>query len=158
MYMSKDIDTNLIWENYNNRQRPTNVREEDEDPSIEMGKDPLGLGYMDPDSEFFDEPEMETGESNLPEDDIFTAVGAAEAGDWREAIETVMSALANDMINNEESSELGDEADMQSGWNIHRAIENAVANQLNGDVAREISVHIDRALRSSGGVPVRDHQ
>jgi len=85
-------------------------------------------------------------ESPMPEDDIFSAIEMAESGDWQSAVETVMSALANDIINNEEGSPTSQGPSARDGWSIHTAIEQAIQNQLMGETGEKLSSHISRVL------------
>lgn len=74
------------------------------------------------------------GSGNLPEDDVFKAVEMAEGGDWQDAIETAVSAIANHMINDITQSANGplEDAETADVWNIKDGIKHAMEDLFGG--------------------------
>lgn len=74
------------------------------------------------------------GSGNLPEEDVFKAVELAEGGDWQDAIETAVSAIANHMINDISQSSNGplDDAETADVWNIKDGIKLAMEDLFGG--------------------------
>lgn len=88
-----------------------------------------------------DDVQEESRAPGMPEEDVFKAVEMAEDGDWQEAIETTMSAIANHMINDIEQSGNGplDEVETADVWNIKDGIKLAVEDLLDGQNAETYS-------------------
>lgn len=97
-----------------------------------------------------DDVQEESIAPGLPEEDVFKAVEMAEGGDWQEAIETVMSAIANHMINDIEQSGNGplDEVETADVWNIKDGIKLAVDDLLSGQNA-EMYEKLTKNLRNA---------
>jgi hypothetical protein len=97
-----------------------------------------------------DDVQEESIAPGIPEDDIFKAVEMAEGGDWQEAIETTMSAIANHMINDIEQSGNGplDEVETADVWNIKDGIKLAVEDLLSGQSAETYEM-LTKNLRKS---------
>jgi len=76
-------------------------------------------------------------ESAMPEDDVFSAIEMAEGGDYRGAIETAVSAIANHMLNDIENTGNGplDEAETADVWNIKDGIKLAMEDLFGGSNA-----------------------
>jgi hypothetical protein len=90
------------------------------------------------------------GSGSLPEDDVFKAVELAEGGDWQDAIETAVSAIANHMIYDITQSSNGplDDAETADVWNIKDGIKHAM-DDLFGGASAETYEAFTKNLRNA---------
>ena len=110
----------------------------DEDVTEEAKDDKQDDTPYDGHDEDEDEVKEESRAPGLPEDDIFKATEMAEGGDWQSAIETIMSAIANHMIDDIENSSNSplDEVETADVWNIKDGIKLAIEDLLSGQSAQ----------------------
>ena len=89
------------------------------------------------DDEEVKEESSPIAESAMPGDDVFSAIEMAEGGDYRGAIETAVSAIANHMLNDIENTGNGplDEAETADVWNIKDGIKLAMEDLFGGSNA-----------------------
>lgn len=98
-------------------------------------------------------------EAAMPEDDIFSAIEMAEGGDYRGAIETAVSAIANHMLNDIEHTGNGplDEAETADVWNIKDGIKLAVEDLFGGanaEAYEALTKNLRNAFHKSSKEPV----
>lgn len=158
----KDRDQELLWERYISEKKDKHDDKDhddkkkgkyddgdgktercdfvpcDEEVAEEAKSDSEDKTPYDGHNEDEDEVNEERVELGLPEDDVFKATEMAEGGDWRSAIETTMSALANHMIDDITQSGNGplDEVETADVWNIKDGIKLAVEDLLSGQNAQ----------------------
>lgn len=97
-------------------------------------------------------------ESAMPEDDVFSAIEMAEGGDYRGAIETAVSAIANHMLNDIEQTGNGplDEAETADVWNIKDGIKLAMEDLFGGanaEAYEALTKNLRNAFHKSGNEP-----
>ena len=100
-------------------------------------------------------------ESAMPEDDVFSAIEMAEGGDYRGAIETAVSAIANHMLNDIENTGNGplDEAETADVWNIKDGIKLAMEDLFGGSNAEAyeaLTKNLRNAFHKSSNEPAID--
>jgi hypothetical protein len=98
-------------------------------------------------------------EAAMPEDDVFSAIEMAEGGDYRGAIETAVSAIANHMLNDIEHTGNGplDEAETADVWNIKDGIKIAIEDLFGGANAEAydaLTKNLRNAFHKSNKEPV----
>lgn len=100
-------------------------------------------------------------ESAMPEDDVFSAIEMAEGGDYRGAIETAVSAIANHMLNDIENTGNGplDEAETADVWNIKDGIKLAMEDLFGGanaEAYEALTKNLRNAFHKSSNEPAID--
>jgi len=113
------------------------------------------------DDEEVKEESSPIAESAMPEDDVFSAIEMAEGGDYRGAIETAVSAIANHMLNDIEQTGNGplDEAETADVWNIKDGIKLAMEDLFGGSNAEAyeaLTKNLRNAFHKSGNEPAID--
>jgi len=108
-----------------------------------------------------DEEEDVVEEAAMPEDDVFSAIEMAEGGDYRGAIETAVSAIANHMLNDIENTGNGplDEAETADVWNIKDGIKLAMEDLFGGsnaEVYEALTKNLRNAFHKSSNEPAID--
>lgn len=100
-------------------------------------------------------------EAAMPEDDVFSAIEMAEGGDYRGAIETAVSAIANHMLNDIENTGNGplDEAETADVWNIKDGIKLAMEDLFGGanaEAYEALTKNLRNAFHKSSNEPAID--
>ena len=108
-----------------------------------------------------DEEEDVVEEAAMPEDDVFSAIEMAEGGDYRGAIETAVSAIANHMLNDIENTGNGplDEAETADVWNIKDGIKLAMEDLFGGanaEAYEALTKNLRNAFHKSSNEPAID--
>ena len=187
----KDKDALLLWESYLESKKPDfgdidkdgdkeesakkAADDKDEETVEETDHSNLRAARTDEENEAADkesddkesddeevkEESSPIAESAMPEDDVFSAIEMAEGGDYRGAIETAVSAIANHMLNDIEQTGNGplDEAETADVWNIKDGIKLAMEDLFGGSNAEAyeaLTKNLRNAFHKSGNEPAID--
>ena len=187
----KDKDALLLWESYLESKKPDfgdidqdgdkeesakkAADDKDEETVEETSSGNLRAARTDEENEAADkesddkesddeevkEESSPIAESAMPEDDVFSAIEMAEGGDYRGAIETAVSAIANHMLNDIEQTGNGplDEAETADVWNIKDGIKLAMEDLFGGSNAEAyeaLTKNLRNAFHKSGNEPAID--
>jgi hypothetical protein len=159
----KEEDTETVEETDHSNLRAAKTDEEnEEDDRKKKGEEEQNV-IMKKDLE--DEEESTKSdtlaESAMPEDDVFSAIEMAEGGDYRGAIETAVSAIANHMLNDIENTGNGplDEAETADVWNIKDGIKLAMEDLFGGanaEAYEALTKNLRNAFHKSSNEPATD--
>ena len=185
----KDKDALLLWESYLESTKPdfadidkdgdkkesmkkaAKDKEEDTETVEETDHSNLRAARTDEENEAADKEEADkkkgddgedvVEEAAMPEDDVFSAIEMAEGGDYRGAIETAVSAIANHMLNDIENTGNGplDEAETADVWNIKDGIKLAMEDLFGGanaEAYEALTKNLRNAFHKSSNEPAID--
>jgi len=185
----KDKDALLLWESYLESTKPdfadidkdgdkkesmkkaAKDKEEDTETVEETDHSNLRAARTDKENEEADKEEADkkkdddgedvVEEAAMPEDDVFSAIEMAEGGDYRGAIETAVSAIANHMLNDIENTGNGplDEAETADVWNIKDGIKLAMEDLFGGanaEAYEALTKNLRNAFHKSSNEPAID--
>lgn len=185
----KDKDASLLWESYLESTKPdfadidkdgdkkesmkkaAKDKEEDKETVEETSSGNLRAARTDEENEAADKEEADkkkgddgedvVEEAAMPEDDVFSAIEMAEGGDYRGAIETAVSAIANHMLNDIENTGNGplDEAETADVWNIKDGIKLAMEDLFGGanaEAYEALTKNLRNAFHKSSNEPAID--
>lgn len=185
----KDKDALLLWESYLESTKPdfadidkdgdkkesmkkaAKDKEEDKETVEETSSGNLRAARTDEENEAADKKEADkekdddgedvVEEAAMPEDDVFSAIEMAEGGDYRGAIETAVSAIANHMLNDIENTGNGplDEAETADVWNIKDGIKLAMEDLFGGanaEAYEALTKNLRNAFHKSSNEPAID--
>ena len=185
----KDKDALLLWESYLESTKPdfadidkdgdkkesmkkaAKDKEEDTETVEETDHSNLRAARTDKENEEADKKEADkekdddgedvVEEAAMPEDDVFSAIEMAEGGDYRGAIETAVSAIANHMLNDIENTGNGplDEAETADVWNIKDGIKLAMEDLFGGanaEAYEALTKNLRNAFHKSSNEPAID--
>ena len=185
----KDKDASLLWESYLESTKPdfadidkdgdkkesmkkaAKDKEEDTETVEETDHSNLRAARTDKENEEADKEEADkkkdddgedvVEEAAMPEDDVFSAIEMAEGGDYRGAIETAVSAIANHMLNDIENTGNGplDEAETADVWNIKDGIKLAMEDLFGGanaEAYEALTKNLRNAFHKSSNEPAID--